>query len=56
MATVIGLSGAGSIGQQTKGRYARFEYGLVDTIFVVVFAAVFLLDKISARIPARLIA
>lgn len=56
MATVIGLVGAGGIGQELKGRYDLFEYGNVGTILVVIFVTVFLLDQISARLRARLIA
>lgn len=55
MATVIGLVGAGGIGQELKGRYDMFQYGHVGTILVVIFLTVFLLDQISARIRARLI-
>ncbi|MBU2580774.1 MAG: phosphonate ABC transporter, permease protein PhnE [Alphaproteobacteria bacterium] len=56
MATVIGLVGAGGIGQELKGRYDLFEYGNVATILVVIFVTVFVLDQISARLRARLIA
>lgn len=56
MATVIGLVGAGGIGQELKGRYDLFEYGNVGTILVVIFVTVFVLDQISARLRARLIA
>ncbi len=55
MATVVGLVGAGGIGQELKGRYDLFEYDHVGTILVVIFATVFLLDQISARLRARLL-
>ncbi len=54
MATVIGLVGAGGIGQELKGRFDMFEYGHVATILLVIFAAVCLLDQFSARLRARL--
>ncbi|MCX8102545.1 MAG: phosphonate ABC transporter, permease protein PhnE [Geminicoccaceae bacterium] len=55
MATVVGLVGAGGIGQELKGRWDLFEYDHVGTILVVIFAAVFLLDQVSARLRARLL-
>lgn len=55
MAAVIGLVGAGGIGQELKGRYDTFEYGHVGTILLVIFLTVFVLDQISARVRARLI-
>ena len=55
MATVIGLVGAGGIGQELKGRYDMFNYGHVSTILLVLFVTVFLLDQLSARVRARLI-
>lgn len=55
MATVIGLVGAGGIGQELKGRYDLFEYGHVGTILIVIFVTVVALDQISARLRARLI-
>lgn len=55
MATVVGLVGAGGIGQELKGRYDLFEYDHVGTILVVIFVTVFLLDQISARLRARLL-
>ncbi|WP_150288230.1 phosphonate ABC transporter, permease protein PhnE [Rhabdaerophilum calidifontis] len=55
MAAVIGLVGAGGIGQELKGRYDLFEYGHVGTILLVIFLTVFVLDQISARLRARLI-
>lgn len=55
MAAVIGLVGAGGIGQELKGRYDLFEYGHVGTILLAIFLTVFALDQISARVRARLI-
>jgi phosphonate transport system permease protein len=55
MAAVIGLVGAGGIGQELKGRYDMFNYGHVSTILLVLFVTVFLLDQLSARVRARLI-
>jgi phosphonate transport system permease protein len=54
MATVIGLVGAGGIGQELKGRFDLFEYGHVATILLVIFAAVCMLDQFSARLRNRL--
>lgn len=55
MATVIGIVGAGGIGQELKGRYDMFEYGHVATILVMIFLTVFILDQIAGRIRAKLI-
>jgi phosphoglycerate dehydrogenase-like enzyme len=55
MATVIGLVGAGGIGQELKGRFDMFQYGHVCTILLAIFIAVFLLDQFSARLRAKLI-
>jgi phosphonate transport system permease protein len=55
MAIVIGIVGAGGIGQELKGRYDMFNYGHVTTILLALFVTVFLLDQVSARIRARLI-
>jgi len=55
MATVVGLVGAGGIGQELKGRFDMFQYGHVSTILIAIFVAVFLLDQISARLRAKLI-
>jgi phosphonate transport system permease protein len=55
MATVIGLVGAGGIGQELKGRFDMYDYGHVTTILISIFIFVFVLDQISARIRARMI-
>ncbi|WP_455281045.1 phosphonate ABC transporter, permease protein PhnE [Cupriavidus necator] len=55
MATVIGLVGAGGIGQELKGRFDMFQYGHVATILIAIFIVVFLLDQFSARVRAKLI-
>ena len=55
MATVIGIVGAGGIGQELKGQSEMFNDGHVSTILAVLFIAVFLLDRLAARLRARLI-
>lgn len=55
MATVIGLVGAGGIGQELKGRFDMFQYGHVMTILIAIFIFVFILDQLSARIRNKLI-
>jgi phosphonate transport system permease protein len=55
MATVIGLVGAGGIGQELKGRYDLFDYGHVSLILLMIFVTVFALDHISGRIRSKLI-
>jgi phosphonate transport system permease protein len=53
MATVIGLVGAGGIGQELKGRYDMYEYAHVGTILLAIFIIVLLLDHLSARLRRR---
>lgn len=55
MAMVIGLVGAGGIGQELKGRYDMYHYGHVGTILVAIFLLVVALDQISARLRRRLL-
>jgi phosphonate transport system permease protein len=55
MAAVIGLVGAGGIGQELKGRWDMFQYGHVATILLVIFVTVFLLDQVAAALRTRLI-
>lgn len=50
MATVIGIVGAGGIGQELKGRYDMYDYGHVGTIPVAIFLVVFLLDRLASRL------
>ena len=50
MATVIGLVGAGGIGQELKGRYDMYDYGHVGTILLATFIVVLLLDRLSQRL------
>lgn len=53
MATVVGLVGAGGIGQELKGRFEMYNYGHVGTILAVIFLLVFGLDQMSARLKRR---
>ncbi len=53
MATVIGLVGAGGIGQELKGRYDMYEYGHVGTILLAIFLVVMALDQTSAQLRRR---
>jgi phosphonate transport system permease protein len=55
MATVIGLVGAGGIGQELKGRYDMFQYDHVGTILLAILVTVLALDQIASRIRKRLI-
>jgi phosphonate transport system permease protein len=55
MATVIGLVGAGGIGQELKGRYDMFQYDRVGTILLAIFITVLALDFLSARVRRTLI-
>ncbi len=50
MATVIGLVGAGGIGQELKGRFDMYNYGHVGTILLAIFLLVVVLDQVSSRL------
>lgn len=52
-ATVVGLVGAGGIGQELKGRIDLFEYGHVGTILIAILITVLLLDRIAIRLRHR---
>jgi phosphonate transport system permease protein len=47
---VIGLVGAGGIGQELKGRYDMYDYGHVGTILIAIFIVVLLLDSAASRL------
>lgn len=55
MATVIGLVGAGGIGQELKGRFDMYAYGHVATILVAIFMLVVLIDTVSAKLREKLL-
>ncbi len=55
MATVVGLVGAGGIGQELKGRYDLYNYHHVGTILVAIFLLVLALDQLSSRLRAKLL-
>ncbi|MDB0052932.1 phosphonate ABC transporter, permease protein PhnE [Ascidiaceihabitans sp.] len=54
MATVVGIVGAGGIGQELKGRYDMFDYGHVMTILLLIFLTVYTLDLVSSKIRSKL--
>jgi phosphonate transport system permease protein len=54
MATVVGLVGAGGIGQELKGRYDMYNYSHMGTILLAIFITVFVLDQIAAHLRRRL--
>lgn len=53
MATVIGIVGAGGIGQELKGRIDMYDYGHAATIVLAIFAVVALLDEFAAHLRRR---
>jgi phosphonate transport system permease protein len=55
MATVIGLVGAGGIGQELKGRYDMYDYPRVATILAAIFLVVLLLDRVASRLRRSLL-
>jgi phosphonate transport system permease protein len=55
MATVIGLVGAGGIGQELKGRFDMLQYGHVGTILLVIFITVLILDALAGGLRRQVI-
>jgi len=55
MGTVVGLVGAGGIGQELKGRFDMFQYAHVGTILTAILLTVLLLDQLAIRIRRRLL-
>ncbi len=53
MATVVGLVGAGGIGQELKGRIDMYEYAHVGTILAGILIVVLLLDQFAARLRRK---
>lgn len=54
MATVVGLVGAGGIGQELKGRYDLFQFDHVLTVVIVIFISVVIIDGLCAAAKKRL--
>lgn len=54
-ATVIGIVGAGGIGQELKGRFEMFNFGHVATLLLVIFVSVVVLEHLAGRLRARFI-
>ena len=53
MATVIGIVGAGGIGQELKGRFDMYNYHHVATILIAIFIMVFAIDQLAAGLRRR---
>jgi phosphonate transport system permease protein len=54
-ATVIGIVGAGGIGQELKGRFEMFNYSHVSTIVLVILITVVILEFLTGRLRGRLL-
>jgi phosphonate transport system permease protein len=54
-ATVIGIVGAGGIGQELKGRFEMFHFGHVGTILGAILITVLTLELVTGRLRRRLI-
>lgn len=54
-ATVIGIVGAGGIGQELKGRFEMFDFPHVGTMLLVIFLTVVALEIITGRLRARVL-
>jgi len=54
-ATVIGIVGAGGIGQELKGRFEMFDFGHVGTILCAILLTVLTLEVVTGRLRQRLL-
>lgn len=54
-ATVIGIVGAGGIGQELKGRFEMFNFSHVSTILLVILITVMILEYLTGRLRGRLL-
>jgi phosphonate transport system permease protein len=52
---VIGFVGGGGIGNVLNVQLALFNYGNISVLIIVLFAAVFIIDRISIRLRRRLV-
>ncbi|MBD1400873.1 phosphonate ABC transporter, permease protein PhnE [Pelovirga terrestris] len=53
-ATVLGIVGAGGIGQELKGRFEMFNFGHVSTILLVILLTVIVLEYIAGNLRKRM--
>jgi phosphonate transport system permease protein len=54
-ATVLGIVGAGGVGQSLYESIRSFQYGPTAAIILIVIATVMLIDVISARLRKSLV-
>ena len=55
MATMLGIVGAGGIGYELQSSFRMFEYERVSAIIILIFATIFVIDKISSYIRENLL-
>jgi phosphonate transport system permease protein len=55
MATVVGLVGAGGIGQELKGRFDMYQYDRVGTILLGIVAVVLAIDVVASRLRRQML-
>ena len=55
MATMLGIVGAGGIGYELQSSFRMFEYERVSAIIILIFATIFIIDKISSYIRQNLL-
>lgn len=53
-ATILGIVGAGGIGQELKGRFEMFNFGHVATIMAVILVTVVLLEYLTGTLRKRM--
>lgn len=53
-ATILGIVGAGGIGQELKGRFEMFNFGHVATILLVILVTVIFLEYLTGTLRKRM--
>lgn len=53
-ATILGIVGAGGIGQELKGRFEMFNFGHVATILLVILVTVIFLEYLTGALRKRM--
>ena len=54
MATMLGIVGAGGIGNELQSSFRMFEYERVSAIIILIFVTIFLIDHFSAFIRSKI--
>ena len=54
MATMLGIVGAGGIGDELQSSFRMFEYQKVSAIIIIIFITIFIIDHLSSFIRSKI--